>query len=90
MAKQYTLDEIKNIVYSGNVSTSNLTLLMSSLKDYDFNDEIRDIFVQLSMNSNLPEAIRVNFKNFIDSYQDELETSPMEVTDSTYNGTGQG
>lgn len=88
MAKQYTLDEIKNIVYSGNVSTSNLTDVMSSLKDYDFNHEIKDIFVQLSMNSNLPEAIRVNFKNFIDSYQEELETAP-ETKDSTDSGTSQ-
>ena len=50
MAKQYTLEEIKNIVYSGNVNTSNLTDLMSSLKDYDFDSEIRDIFVSLSNN----------------------------------------
>lgn len=88
MAKQYTLDEVKNIVYSGNVNTSNLTDIMSSLKDYNFNGEIKDIFVQLSNSSNLPDAIRVNFKNFIDSYTEELEAEPIKITESTDNETG--
>lgn len=89
MAKQYTLDEVKNIVSSGNVTTSNLTDLISSLKDYDFNHEIRDIFVQLSMNPNLPETIRGNFKNFIDSYQEELEVV-KEGIDTTDNSSQEG
>lgn len=78
MAKQYTLEEVKNIVYSGNVNTSNLTELMASLKDYDFNDEIREIFVSLSNNNNLPETIRINFKNFIDSYSEFIENKNKE------------
>ncbi len=70
MTEQYTLDEIKKIVYSNMVSTSNLTNILSSLKDYDFNDEIRSIFTALSKSQNLPETIRINFKNIIDSYDE--------------------
>lgn len=88
MAKQYTLEEIKNIVYSGNVNTSNLTDLMSSLKDYDFNSEIRDIFVSLSNNENLPDTIRINFKNFIDSYSEMVEDNYKQSQDSTSSDQG--
>lgn len=85
MSKQYTLDEIKKIVYSSMVSTSNLTDIISSLKDYDFNDEIRSIFTALSKSPNLPETIKINFKNFIDSY-DEIENENKK-NDETNNGS---
>lgn len=97
MAKQYTLEEVKDIVYNGNVNTSNLSDLISSLKDYDFNEEIRNIFISLSNNSNLPETIRINFKNFVDSYNelgesksnldqpassnDSSNTAPVDIID---------
>ena len=68
MAKQYTLEEVKEIVYSGKVDTYNLSDLIISLKDYDFNNDIRNIFISLSQNENLPETIRVNFKNVVESY----------------------
>lgn len=71
MSKQYTLDEIKDIVSNGIVTTTNLTDIISSLKDYDYNSEIRKIFINLSNNKGLPETVRVNFRNFVDSY-DEL------------------
>lgn len=82
MSKQYTLDEIKDIVSNGIVTTTNLTDIISSLKDYDYNGEIRKIFINLSNNKGLPEAVRVNFRNFVDSYDELYKPKEEQVVET--------
>lgn len=82
MSKQYTLDEIKDIVSNGIVTTTNLTDIISSLKDYDYNSEIRKIFINLSNNKGLPEAVRVNFRNFVDSYDELYKPKEEQVVET--------
>jgi len=65
---KYTLEEVKEIVASGKVDMHNLSDLINSLKDYDFNNDIKNIFITLSNNENLPESIRNGFKSVVDSY----------------------
>ena len=82
MSKQYTLDEIKDIVSNGIVTTTNLTDIISSLKDYDYNSEIRKIFINLSNNKGLPETVRVNFRNFVDSYDELYKPKEEQVVET--------
>lgn len=82
MSKQYTLDEIKDIVSNGTVTTTNLTDIISSLKDYDYNSEIRKIFINLSNNKGLPETVRVNFRNFVDSYDELYKPKEEQVVET--------
>ena len=82
MSKQYTLDEVKDIVSNGIVTTTNLTDIISSLKDYEYNDEIRKIFISLSNNKGLPETVRINFKNFVDSYDELYKPKEDQVVET--------
>lgn len=77
MAKQYTLDEVEEIVYTGQVNRYNLADLVNSLKEYEFNNNIKNIFISLSNNENLPEEIRDNFKRAVESY-DSIGNNAIE------------
>lgn len=76
MREMYTLEEVKQMISNGWVNASNLTDVISSLLSYEFNDEIKEIFENLASNENLPNAVRTNLRNVIDSYNEIVgETS---------------
>jgi len=83
MTKQYSLDEIKEMVYKGMVNVSNFNQIMSNLLDYDFNEEIKNMFIYLSKNGNLPATIRINLKSVIDSY-DEIKKETKKENNQEY------
>lgn len=89
---KYTLEEVKQIVASGKVNTTNLTDIIASLKDVEYNEDIRQIFIGLSNNMNLPEELREKFREVVESYsviegkKDEVVlVEPMKETVKPYS-----
>lgn len=70
MREMYTLEEVKQMIANGWVNASNLTDVISSLLSYEFNDETKEIFENLANNENLPNAVRTNLRNVVDSYNE--------------------
>ena len=79
MTRKYTIEDIKIMLKQGMISMSNLRDVVNSLKDLEYNNEIRNILVALSNNPNLPEQIRENFKEVIKGHSDVVENKPQEV-----------
>ena len=84
MKEVYTLEEVKDMVSNGYVNSSNLTDIISSLLSYEFNDDIKEIFENLANNDKLPNAVRTNLKNVVDSYN-EIERQTNKEASLTKN-----
>ena len=79
MSQTYTKNEIKNLVYSNDVNSSNLADIINSLLTYDFDEEIRDIVYELSKNESIPKSIRTNLTKVIENYDEIVENRIEEI-----------
>lgn len=79
MAQTYTKNEIKNLVYSNDVNSSNLADIINSLLTYEFDEEVRDIIYELSKNESVPKSIRTNLTKVIENYDEIVEAKIEEI-----------
>ena len=79
MAQTYTKKEIKNLVYSNDVNSSNLADIINSLLTYEFDEEVRDIIYELSKNESVPKSIRTNLTKVIENYDEIVEAKIEEI-----------
>lgn len=84
MTGKYTLEDIKTMLKLGMISVNNIKDVLISLKDLEYNNEIRNILVALTNNPGLPEEIRENLKEVIKGNNDEIakEEEPVIVTEN--------
>ena len=97
MGRDYTKEEIKQLVYSDSVDVSNFNDILNSLLKYDFDMEIREIFDRLADNPELPNSIRENLERVVEAYDQIVETKEETIEEdkkieevTTLNGTQQG
>lgn len=99
MGRDYTKEEIKELVYSNSVDASNLNDILNSLLKYDFDNEIREIFDKLADNPELPNSIRQNLERAVEAYdqivdakgqrEEEQEISQNQEQDTAQNDAQQ-
>jgi len=78
MEREYTLEEIYDLVYSNSVDASNLNDILNSLLSYDLDEKVRDIFDKLADNAELPKSIRDNLQRVVEAYDTIVEAKAKE------------
>lgn len=73
MKPKYTLEEIKEMIATGKVNMDNLSDVINSLKEHEFDSDIRDIFLGLANNENLNETVRNTLMEAVDSYTSNID-----------------
>lgn len=68
MGRDYTKEEIKELLNSNSINASNLNNVLNSLLKYDFDNDIREIFNKLSNIPELPDSIRKNLERAVQAY----------------------
>lgn len=79
----YSLSEIKDLVYGNSVDASNLGDILTSLADFEFDDEIREILDKLAGNANIPESVRKNLRSVVENYDQIIEAREERIIEES-------
>lgn len=88
MEREYTKEEIKELVYSNSINASNFNEVLNSLLKYDFDMEIREIFEKLANNPELPNSIRQNLEKAVEAYDKIIDSKEETIEKDTNNSEG--